>query len=166
MPDFKSIKDLGEYFNNHILTDVMEDEVAEMVKEEEANAIDELVYDAYTPNSDSSAERRGSYGGLKDTRNMIHTVTNTMGEIELLVRNITEGNEDVDYTEGTSPPNYLTGIIVYGRPTQAGLYINGNAHAYTKPRDFLSETMNEIQRTLKHVDAIKKGLKRNGINTD
>jgi len=167
MGKYKDAKNLNELFNN--MTDVVRDsmeDVADVAKVYEEEAVEEVVYGGYTAQNPYH-ERRGSMGGLADRRNMIHSVTNTVNGIELFVNNVTRGNQNVYKTHDTYAPNYLTGIIINGR--DRGRYMEnrtGTQDQYLDGRDFLSAAVRNMERDLAHIDELRKSLRRKGINTD
>lgn len=149
--------------------DVMNKEVAKESKDLLSQHVEDDVYDAYT-SQNPYKDRREDDGGLSDTDNMIHTVTNTVNGMELFVKNISNGNPNITYQGGVQPPNYLAGIIEYGRePNRKGLYAynqTGTEDEFLRPRPFISNTASELSRTLEHLEWFKDGMKRRGIKLD
>lgn len=136
-------------------------EVAFTVKDEMLKKIEEIVYQSYTP---LQYERRGSAGGLADPDNISIYVKQDGNEVKMIIRNLTEGNKDVDYSTGTVAPNHLAGIIEYGRTS--GLYARnryGTQDQYMKPRPFTQKTAEALRREKKHIDALIKELNRLGV---
>ncbi len=161
----KNLDDLFKIIGEEV-KESMEESVSTKIKQVEAEHVQSDVYDAYT-GQDPYHERRGSLGGLADTSNMIHTVTSTVNGLELFVKNITKGNQNVYKTDPVDNNNYLAGIIEYGR--DSGRYMTnktGTQNQYLQPRPFISNSVQELSRTLEHVTELKKSLKRKGIQTD
>jgi hypothetical protein len=163
---FNSTKDLFKYINEQI-EDTMKDEVLETVRDVEQEKIQEVVYDAYRPTEDRW-ERRYSNGGLMDRDNIrIEEFDKTNDGYSMFIKNMTGGNPTANPVQDfTDAPNYLAGIIEYGRPDKKGYYTWGSNHDFMKPRPFTYETIRELERTLLHVHAMKRGLRRRGIQTE
>lgn len=116
--------------------DVLEHEVADVVKEHMKLAVNSRVYDAYTP---EYYKRRMSNGGLSDIDNMEAKVEGNT----LTVRDDAPlDNGRTDYA--------LDEIIVNGYGNQPF------------PRDFYAETTEWLINTGDHVGALKAGLKGMG----
>ncbi|WP_226035607.1 hypothetical protein [Aquibacillus saliphilus] len=165
MRDFDDLNKLLRYVEEQS-AEVMENDVSHNVKQLQSQHVKTDVYDAYT-GQDPYMDRRGYNGGLADTRNMIHTVTNTINGIELFIKNVTGGNESVYKTGATNPPDYLAGIIENGRNN--GRYMTnktGTQNQYLNARPFISNTIEELQNTLQHIDWYKRGMKRRGIDLE
>lgn len=157
---------------NKAIKDAFRTEVAEKVKEVESQKVEEIVYHRYNP-PELHLPRRKEHVGLKDKRNMKHTISTNGEDILLEVKNMTDGNPYADDTDLTKPPNFLAGIIEYGRlPQKKGKFAYnrwGKEHPATQflqPRPFTKETVRELKRTGEHVDVFIKGMKRNGFNLE
>lgn len=158
MPDFKNMKELAAYLNKQIAF-VMEDEVAEKVKDVQQRNIQEQVYEAYTPFQYS--RRRWSNGGLGDRESMEVDVVETGNGVELTVTNRAKGQDDnfeiaelVEYGDGYNGKEYT-----YKRNR------NNTQNQYLEPRPFTAETVSELQMNNEHVTAFKEGLRKRGIDT-
>lgn len=165
MPTFNNLKDLFKHINNQI-TDTLQNEVSEKVKDVQSDKVREVVYGGYTSQK-PKYDRRNGNGGLADKSNMKSTVTSSGNDSTLEVKNVADSNPNVDYTAGTNAPNYLAGIIEYGR--DSGLYSynrTGTESEFMSPRPFTEETVDELERTEGHVDAMKTGLKKRGIDVE
>lgn len=115
------------------IQDVLEHEVAGVVKEHMGLAVKTSVYDAYAP---ECYKRRMSNGGLSAIENIEAKVEGNT----LTVRDNTPlDNERTDYA--------LDEIIVNGYGNQPF------------PRDFYEETIERLVKTGDHVGALKAGLK-------
>ena len=162
---FDDLDDLFEEIENDI-EDVMDQEVADKVRDVEQQMVYDVVYDAYTA-QDPYVERRNGNGGLADKDNMVAYIDRNGDEVELFVDNVARGNPDADYT---NPNVDLDAIIEFGRlPDRLGLYTKnktGTEDQYLRARPFISETINELERTLSYIDALRDGLKRRGLDVE
>lgn len=146
----KFIKKLEQDIQNTLATEVF-DTVVDIQSQE----IQNKVYDVYSP---YRYERRGAQGGLLDARNNIATFSNTGSRIEMIIQNTTKGKNNGEY---------ITPLIVGGDGYKAMEYDfkrnrDGTQDKYLKPRDFISTTMQRIQRTLEVHDALEIGLMKRG----
>lgn len=176
----KSLKDLRSKLEKAI-TDSLEKEVYEMVITTERSHTDTDVYKKYKP---KVYVRRLDEGGLRDIRNMVYDKSKTKNGI-LEVENITKYNIDkqdediedyLDYDleddDGNDSGFSLTALIEYGVEklypgTEERLRKQGKEiPPYGLPRPFISNTKKEIKEENKFPKALKKGLKRNGIDID
>ena len=115
---------------------VLKNEVAETVKENMKAAIDENVYNAYTP---EYYHRRMENGGLADKDNMEATISGNV----LMVRDVAPlDNGRTDYE--------LDRIIVEGLGKQPF------------PRDFYGGTAERLEDNGDHIKAMKDGLRKRG----
>lgn len=141
MATFKNIKELEQFINKQAQK-ALKNEVAEEVKRTlKENIIDE-VYDKYTP---TEYERTG---GLYQDRN-----------IEAIVNGNTLSVRSTRTERGRDIAQIIESGIGY-EWKDSRIY---NMQPY--PRPFHYETFLELQRTLKHVDALKKGLNKLGVKT-
>lgn len=133
----------------------LRNEVMNAVREVELKHVERDVLSVYTP----SIYKRRSRGGIEDGRNIVGTVNNG----RLTVENVTPFNED------------------YGsrnRGTGLGYMINegGNSEhdydfgfwsveaPYSKPRPFIDNTVEELDKTEIIEDALAKGMSKDGID--
>jgi hypothetical protein len=161
---FKNLKELEKFLNNKIKS-AMANEVAEKVRDVQQSKIDTEVYDAYQPNTPDNEpyvyDRRKDNDGLRDRENMIADVKDSGHGVELSVENVAKG-KDKDFQ--------LAGLIEYGDNAGYGEYDykynrEGTAEQYLKERPFIEETRKSLRQTKQHVDALKQGLHRQGINS-
>jgi hypothetical protein len=163
--EFSNLKQLEKYLNKQ-MADVLQNEVAEKVKDVEQESIDRTVYRGYQPTSPDSEpwvyERRRDDGGLRDRRNMEEAITHTSNGVELSVENTTTGKDDnfeiadlVEYGDGTNGKEYT---FKRNRDDTAKQYLRG--------RPFTQETVETLERTGEHVDEMRKGLKRKGLDVE
>lgn len=124
---------------NHIekdMQDVLENEVAEEVRNNMQDSIDVNVYNAYTP---EYYHRRMENGGLADKDNMEATISGNV----LMVRDVAPlDNGRTDYE--------LDRIIVEGLGKQPF------------PRDFYGGTAERLEDNGDHIKAMKDGLRKRG----
>lgn len=114
----------------------LENEVAETVKENMKAAVDENVYDVFTP---EYYNRRMENGGLTDSNNL---QANVSGNV-LTVRDVAPlDNGRTDYE--------LDRIIVEGLGKQPF------------PRDFYGSTAERLEDNGEHIKAMKEGLRKRG----
>jgi hypothetical protein len=163
--NFNSIKDLEKYLNKQ-MADVLQNEVAEKVKDVEQESIDRTVYGGYQPTSPDSEpwvyERRRDDGGLRDRRNMEETVVHTSNGVELSIENTTTGSDD-DFE--------IADLVEYGDGANGKEYSfksnrDNTAYQYLRGRPFTKETVEELERTGEHVDEMRKGLRRKGLDVE
>lgn len=132
---FNNLNDLFKQIEAD-LQDTMAKEVAETVKDSMQTAIQNGVYNAYSPKQYS---RRKENGGMLDRKNIeSHMDGNT-----LTVRDIAPlDNGRTDYA--------LDDIVV-------------NGLGYMPfPRDYYSECAEKLETTGDHVEALKRGMKKRG----
>lgn len=135
---FKNIDSLFKHIENQV-QDTMVNEVADAVKDNMAEAVQTSVYDAYNP---MYYKRRMQNGGLIDKDNM--EVTEIPNGI--VVRDVAP--LDNGYRKDFS----LDEIIVNGWGNQPF------------ERDFYSQCKENLEQNNDHVEALKQGLKKRGIN--
>lgn len=158
MATFNNLNDLFKHINSQ-MADVMQKEISEKVKDVEQKNIDSTVYDAYSP---FVYERRRDNDGLRDRNNMQSQVTQSGNGVELTVENTTKGKDS----------NYeIAELIEYGDGTNGKEYDfkrnrDGTAFKYLGSRPFTKNTVDELYRTGEHVDEMKKGLKKRGIDVE
>lgn len=135
---FNNLNSLFGYIEDSVKETLKED-VAETVKENMAEEIQANVYNAYSP---LYYKRRGSQGGLGDKSNMEAKVDGST----LTVKNITpldNGRTDWELDE----------IVCKGY---------GNMPF---ARDFCGGTKERLEENGDHIEALKYGLKKRGIDS-
>jgi hypothetical protein len=142
------------------MKEIVDNDVAEVVKEIQSQEVHDTVYDVYTP---FRYERRSDYGGLSDTRNMFHTVADTMNGLQLTIRNNTTGSYDNNFQ--------IAGLIEYGHDMGYGSYDydynrENTEWKFMQPRPFISNTILRLERTLEHVNAMRRGLQNKGFKVE
>lgn len=135
------LRDLEKKLEDKILSAMLK-EVGEAVTKEGINQVEETVY-SYEP---KVYERKKKDGGLSDERNWdreaIHNgvkVWNTRTENGRNIPEIIETGEGYEYT--------------------------GYGYEYEEPRPFIENTRESLRRDKAHVEALKEGLKRQGIES-
>lgn len=134
---YKNINDLFKRIEKDI-QETLVNEVAEVVKDEMKQAIDDTVYSAYTP---EYYKRRGEQGGLLDEDN----ITVTELENGILLRNtapLDNGNTNYD----------LDRIIIDGSGNQPFC------------RDYIEELEERLEDNKAHIEAMVQGLKKKGYD--
>ncbi len=134
---FDNLESLFQHLETQI-QDVMEHEVADTAKEIVRDAVQEDVYDVFTP---KFYTRRMENGGMSDMDNY------SVEEIKngIAIRN----NTPLD--NGRDTPR-LDEIVVYGKGRMPF------------PRDFYSGAFGMLERSKAHISALKSGLKDCGID--
>ena len=140
MPTFSSLKEMEKYIETQ-LQNIMENEVAETVKDNMHEAIQTSVYDMYSP---TYYTRRYDNGGLGDINKM--DVTPITNGIEVK-DNAPLDNGRNDYA--------LDDIIV-----------NRGVLGYPQGRDFYESTADRLNQNKEHIIALKNGLKKRGIEIE
>jgi len=120
-------------------------EVAQTVKLETQKAVDEKIYKSGTP---VWYDRRDlTNGSLGDINEMSHDVNISGSEILLEVRD--EAKPKLSWDQD------LTFAITYG--------YGSKDQWWNEPRDFLEEARQNMRNSKSHVEAMRKGLIREGI---
>lgn len=136
---FKNLNDLLKHIEKQV-NDTMKKEVADAVKDNMAEAVQTTVYDAYSP---MYYKRRMQNGGLIDKDNM--EVTEIPNGISVRdVAPLDNGRIRSDFS--------LDEIIVNGLGNQPF------------SRDFYSQCKENLEQNNEHIEALKQGLKKRGIN--
>lgn len=152
----KNFSELAKLIQKKI-DSALRNEVTEKVKDVMQDKVQSEVYDVYTSNSDhpDAYIRREEDSGLKDRDNMIGIVKDGV----LSVENVTR-MQDTGY--------YEAGLIEYGNNAGYGNYdyspAKNSVGDFRQSRPFIEETRRELDRTDVHVEAMKKGLKRQGLD--
>ena len=140
------------------INNALKSKVLEVVKEEEVNAIDDIVYGAYSP---KIYERRDGSGGLSDPSNIKYNVSNG----ELHVWNATMPNPGgVRDSKWVTTSKYLDQLIEYGHGRRGKYDFPRNGRAYMEPRPFTQETIDRLEKNKKHITALKESLESQGLN--
>ena len=146
MPAFKSLDDVAKFLQPKI-NKALTKEVAQKVKEVEQKNIQTTVYDAYKP---KMYIRRLEDGGLIDERNMVSTL---LDDGLLGVRNVTPPN-----------PNYIHDALTSDSIDEA-VELGKEYDFYNPgPRPFTKNTAQELRNSKEHVEAMRVGLKNQGLD--
>ena len=135
-------------------------EVFEAVRETEAAVIPDVVYGAYQP---VIYQRRGQYEGLGDTYNIEIAGGAARGGV-LTVVNTTEPNHGgvIDRDRVTTDKN-LPLLVERGQGAGGAYDFPRRGRGYMKPRPFTDKTIEALMITREHVEALKDGLRRQGV---
>lgn len=129
------------------IEDVLADEVLSEVKDIELFHIEQDVLSVYTP----KIYRRRAVGGIDDPDNIVGKVQ----AMELEVDNVAEFNDDYGtYNHGRGLAN-----LINDGEARSGFYYDFDG-AFTQPRSFIDNTIEEIEQTDSVEDALAKGLKK------
>ena len=142
------------------IADALENEVADVVKWEEIEAIKEEVF-GYNP----VEYIRRSVGGLDDPSNMVaKTRLKSDGSVVLTVENVTMSN--TEYLPKGKAPFQIAGVIEHGHGWHGYFYdYPYKGASYLSPRPFIKTTLENLKKNRTDlVKALKKGLIRNGLN--
>jgi hypothetical protein len=158
--EFKNLNELIKYLNVQ-MRDVMNTDMAQMVKKKESESVEKNVYEAYQPENGEPFvyERRKTNGGLSDESNMKHSVKNVPNGVELSIKNTTKGKDQnfqiaelVEYGDGYN-----------GREYEYKTNRNDTADEYLRARPFTEKTEEVILQSDEHVKVMRNGLKAKGI---
>ena len=133
-------------------------EVAQEAAEELSLQTQAAVYDAYQP---VLYERRGKRGGLLDKKNI---AAHAAGGV-LTVKNTARPNRSLSVPPVPyAPPNDTQFGAWLERGEAANIFgVPPERAPWLLPRPFVATAAAELRRTGKHLDALKRGLKRQGI---
>lgn len=144
------------------IDDAMTKEVFEEVRDEESATIYAEVYKVYKPRI---YRRRGEYGGLGDPYNIEIQGGAAVGG-KMAVVNMTEPNpgggvSDALVTTGKNLPE----LVEYGDGYKFYSYdFPTMGAAFMGPRPFTAKTIEHLKTSRAHVNALKTGLKRQGVD--
>lgn len=135
--------------------EVAQKDMTEKIKDVEIAVIEKTVYDTYWP---TMYIRRYSNNGMIDRKNINAQFTDNINGISMYVTNDTRGN--------TWWPNSTSGYIEHIVEDGVG-YTWTESKIYKQqpyPRPFTKDTINDLKQNKQHVQALKNGLKKNGID--
>lgn len=160
------LKKLQPAFERKI-DNALNSEVLKVVQDTQSDAAAKVVYSMPTS---GYYKRRGdgvNYGygeGIGDPVNIVAEGGSAKGG-KLVVVNVTEPNPYLNGVNGAraSVNKSLVYVVEYGsgQPGDPGYDYWKNP----KARPFISETRKELKRTGAHIDALRRGLKRQGVKT-
>jgi len=146
---FSNWKQIEGYLKN-VIEDCLNDDIAELSKDELMTGISESVYSSGQPKE--YLRRKYSDGGLADRDTMKHTVSNmTLIVTPEAERNV-KYNEDPGHGYDTSKSLAYNIVKGYGKAW------------YSEPRDFISTTIDNIKESKSHVECMKDALRDRGID--
>lgn len=160
---FKSLAEIQKFLErSDIVESVFKDpRVVEILRDEMQKAVNKVVYQSYKP---KQYTRRKDDGGLSDKRNMhVTKVEIVNGTVRVLFENLTQGQnkyipiyqQSVDSLNG----QFITDTITEYRPEN---WIRDGV--WTQPRDFLTETVNNIKANPQPlINAIKSAYVKIGF---
>lgn len=129
------------------IEDTLMDEVLDEVKNIEIEHVEEDVFSVYSP----SIYKRRLNDGLDDSDNIIGKIHN----MELEVDNITE----FDNGYGTYNSGRGLADLINDGEARSGFYYDFDG-AFTQPRPFIDNTIEEIEQTDLVENALARGLKK------
>jgi len=160
MPNFSSLKELEKYLLKTV-ENAMNKEVADAVKDYIVMSVDENVYSVYEP---KQYERRGlgyNSEGIGGKKNMKHVVTTKGNSVEVKV---------TDEAKGETGFEYLAELIEYGDKMYGGMYSYDYPYPpdarFLKPRPFMEKAKENLERDKYHVERLKEGLERQGLQVE
>lgn len=161
MATFKSFAALKKHIESTVAK-VLENEVADVMREVQRDAINEEVYNVY-PDPPVVYQRRDFDGGLADPNNMIVKVNGTT----LKFSNITPPNLSYDGFESSYVTDFPA-LIEYGDGGSGGSYTYRHSSrpwgpTFLAPRPFMERTREELRVNRYHVNALWYGLLRAGF---
>lgn len=155
MPKFTTLDGIEKYLQKNIYEILFKSgEIERIMAEEMSQAVVDVVYAAYDP---ESYERRGDDGGLSDIRNMQITEVYLEGnDIKLSFENLTKGNDSLR-------GDYLGDLIEFGEG-YAGKHWNSIGE-WSSPRGFAEETANRLRSNpTQLLNALRKALMSKGFS--
>lgn len=129
---FDSIEDWYGFVKKDI-SNAMINDVSEEIKDKHQEVIEEVVYSPYDP---KEYIRRYENGGLLSRENMKSDISINGDYISLELENVTPVS---DYTYDSNRGDRLDEIIEYG---------TDGLHEYSKPRKFIEETQNKVDKEM------------------
>lgn len=159
MSVFNNVNELINHLESNVLRDVLENEVFDVVAQTQSRMVFEHVYNKYRP---VVYKRRGYSGGLGDPKNIVGSFYKKNNTIQMLIENKTRG-----YNSG----QYIAGLIEYGDGYNGMKYDFpyknrlDSRYTYLKERPFIRKTIEFLEKSGRHIDALERGLNRRGIKT-
>ena len=154
---FRNLKELEKYLKDTIPNQIVKDgKVESLLKTSMRQAVQEVVYDVYTPKGSPTRppyQRRGANGGLLDERTMQITDVLMDGKnFKMIFENLTQGND-------TLSGDFLVDTI------EQGLEENWQkTGVWSKPRPFVATTMERIKSNpAPLIEAIKSSFIKQGF---
>lgn len=164
-----NLRALLERVNQQVMQhvdDALTKEVFRAVQDAEIDAIIDTVYNAYKP---KVYKGRGSDGGMEDPQNIVIRGASASGGT-LVVVNVTPPNPD-GYgkergdEESVTTDKVLPELIEYGDGYKGYQYDFKKENAsYMKPRSFTQSTIETLNAGRAYIEAMRAGLKRQGLD--
>jgi len=136
-----------------VVSEALRDDCFKSVQKVEQQHIQSDVYDVYDP---SVYDRREYNGGLIADDNIILT---EVDNLTIEVVNITDPNPYA--RDGATTDKFLPELVEYGQG------YNGYSYDYRFEkmgvRPFIENTIEDLQQNKQHVDGLRKGLAKRGI---
>lgn len=148
MPSFKNLKEFERFLQKQI-NNALQNEVKNEVEETMRDHIQKDVYEAYTPYSTD-----GVTPHYERTYELLRSIESNLVDNGVLSVENTRHEGDRD----------IVSVIEYGQGYQWGYVRNLDEEIGARP--FVENTRHELEQTNKHVEALKKGLKRQGIDVE
>lgn len=148
MVSFKNLKELERFLQKQI-NNALQIEVKNEVEETMRSHIQKDVYEAYTPYSTD-----GKTPHYERTYELLRSIKSNLVDNGVLCVENTRHEGDRD----------IVSVIEYGRGYQWGYVRNLDEEIGARP--FVANTKFELEQTNKHVEALKKGLKRQGVDVE
>lgn len=173
MVKYKKVSDLFEGLKDNVSKALKTERVIDEVRDAMVEAVKDEVYDEYITRAKPSERyiRKENKGGLADKKN-IKAKEIKGDKLKVHVRNyrrdkgwMAEGytDEDANILKG----RLVDETVVNGHLKDKGWYYFSSKYdsEYKKPRNFYKTTVEYLDDTNRHITALKKELKKNGIKT-
>lgn len=158
---FNNFAQLTAHINKQVEI-ALKNDVANTVKEEMIERVEQDVYAKYTPNNGEPwrYERRRDKGGLSDVDNMHHRTERELDGVKLIVTNETKDDD-------TGQP--IASLVEHGNGKNGLHYTyqnnrSGDADDYLSARPFQAKTIEELNSSGEAKEALKRGLRGLGMN--
>jgi hypothetical protein len=142
MPTFNNLKEMLEYIQKQA-NETLQDEVFETTRDVMQEHIQEDVYDAYTP-----ADYERTYELISDDN-----IEGKVADNTLTVKNTRHDGD-----------RYVPEIIEEGKGYNWGYIRDLDEEIGARP--FIANTKKDLQTNKQHVQAMKEGLKKRGLDVD
>ncbi|GAV11285.1 hypothetical protein [Paenibacillus sp. NAIST15-1] len=148
--DFSDLKSLFKYIESQSAKSLKSD-VAPTARQEMSETIQEVTFSQYDPSQYVRRELRGEKG-LSSIENI---QVELVDDHTISIENVTTGDDDD-----------------YGRPIDE-IMVTGTGYTWERsriyknqpyPRDFYQDTADRLKANGKHIEALKKGMLKRGLN--
>lgn len=158
MPVFNNMTELFAYLQANI-SESLQDQVFEEVRDVEQKHIDGDVYDSYIPQMYVS---RDINDGLIADKNIVGEMIDTS---TLAVKNVAKPNVSITMPPTDYKPVTGTEFASWIEEGSVPNLWDENTYPWNSPRRFTENTRDDLERSKRHVYALKKGLKARGIDS-